>query len=83
MKAWSLPGLTYSFWLTRALMMPETSSRSFQGGSWDLRKQERRQAQVLIQFPDRRRNERREAKALAEEDSHPDLTWMSKPGLDD
>jgi len=64
-------------------MMPETSSRSFQGGSWDLRKQERRQIQALIPFPDRRRNERREAKALAEEDSHPDLMWMSKPGLDE
>lgn len=64
-------------------MKPETSLRSFHAGSWDLRKRERRQVQVLIPFPDRRRNERRAIKALVEADSHPDLKWMSKPGLDE
>ena len=61
-------------------MMPDLSFRSFHGGSWDLRKRERRQVQVLIPFPDRRQGERREA--LANEDSHSELKWVSKPGLD-
>lgn len=64
-------------------MKPEPSTRSFQGGSWDLRKRERRQVQVLIPFPDRRRNERRTVQALAEDDSNSELKWMSKPGLDE
>lgn len=35
--------------------------RSFRGGSWDLRKVERRREQVTISFPDRRRADRRAA----------------------
>jgi hypothetical protein len=33
--------------------------RSFRGGAWDLRKVERRQEQMTITFPDRRKAERR------------------------
>jgi len=64
-------------------MQPVTSLRGFQGGSWDLRKRERRQVQAYIPFPDRRRDERRATQALAEDDSHSDLKWMNKPGLDE
>jgi hypothetical protein len=35
--------------------------RSFRGGAWDLRKVERRQEQVTISFPDRRKADRRAA----------------------
>ncbi len=33
--------------------------RNFKGGSWDLRKEERRKAQVMIDFRDRRMADRR------------------------
>lgn len=39
--------------------MGASASRRFSGGSWDLRKDERRKAQEPIEFPDRRKNERR------------------------
>ena len=60
-------------------MMPDLSFRKFKDGSWDLRKRERRQSQVAIEFPDRRWNERR----ASDVDFERDLTWVSKPGLDE
>jgi len=60
-------------------MTPDLSLRNFKAGSWDLRKRERRQSQVTIEFPDRRSNERRAADVKFDQD----LTWVSKPGLDE
>jgi len=37
----------------------EPSLRGFRNGSWDLRKDERRQLQAPIPFPERRSDERR------------------------
>lgn len=59
--------------------MPDPSFRIFAAGSWDLRKRDRRQRQVVIEFPDRRRTERRGVQT----DSEPELTWESKPWLDE
>ncbi len=39
--------------------MVAPASRQFSGGSWDLRKDERRKSQASIDFPDRRKGERR------------------------
>jgi hypothetical protein len=63
-------------------MMTESSKRNFKGGSWDLRRQERRQNQTPIPFPDRRQADRRAVSHLSESvDS--ELTWVSRPGLDE
>jgi hypothetical protein len=62
-------------------MMRDLSLRNFKGGSWDLRKEDRRRIQLEISFPDRRRNDRRSnAPAPASEDG--DLTWVSASLLD-
>ena len=63
-------------------MMPEPSFRSFKGGSWDLRRSERRQSQQPISFPDRRVWDRR-APSPTLRFLEPELTWMTKPGLDE
>jgi hypothetical protein len=60
-------------------MMPDLSLRTFKAGSWDLRKRDRRQSQIVIEFPDRRRDERRQA----DRDSDRELTWVNRPGLDE
>lgn len=63
-------------------MIREQDSRNFKGGSWDLRKQDRRRYQEAIAFPDRRQNNRR---ATAQDESDPladSLTWVSKSSLD-
>jgi hypothetical protein len=61
-----------------------TSSRNFKGGSWDLRKNDRRKAQSTIAFPDRRANNRRGVSQ--DDDQAPDmdsLQWVSKSALDE
>jgi hypothetical protein len=60
-------------------MMPDLSFRNFKAGSWDLRKRERRQRQDMIEFPDRRRSERRGADLEFDRE----LTWVDKPGSDE
>ncbi len=39
--------------------MVASTARRFNGGGWDLRKDERRKNQVDINFPERRKEERR------------------------
>jgi hypothetical protein len=60
------------------------SIRNFKGGSWDLRKNDRRKAQSIIAFPDRRANNRRTASKsddrVPEMDS---LEWVTKSVLDE
>ena len=41
------------------MMNQQTDTRSFRGGAWDLRKLERRKEQLTIEFPERRKNDRR------------------------
>lgn len=56
--------------------------RSFRGGNWDLRKVERRKEQLTIEFPDRRKLDRRHADqgSASADDS---LLWVDSSGLDD
>jgi hypothetical protein len=62
-------------------MMRDFSLRSFKGGSWDLRKEDRRRMQLDISFPDRRRSDRRSGSpAPVQEDG--ELTWVSPSALD-
>lgn len=60
------------------------SSRNFKGGSWDLRKDERRKAQSTIAFPDRRANNRRTAsKGEDPVFDMESLHWVTKSALDE
>jgi hypothetical protein len=62
----------------------QSSLRNFKGGSWDLRKDDRRKAQSTIQFPDRRANDRR-LNGQAD-DAFPgvdSLQWVIKSALDE
>ena len=67
-------------------MFKEHSSlRNFKGGSWDLRKDNRRKAQSSITFPDRRSVERRGVVSQADERAifEDSLTWVSKSALNE
>jgi hypothetical protein len=62
----------------------ESIDREFKGGTWDLRKEERRLAQQVITFPERRKDERR----LTRMHDHyaaqmEELNWISKTGLNE
>lgn len=63
-------------------MMPDPSMRNFKGGSWDLRRTERRQAQVEIPFPDRRLFDRRTGMA-EQRGFESEVTWVSRPRSDE
>jgi hypothetical protein len=65
-------------------MTPDLSFRSFKAGSWDLRKRERRERQLTIEFSDRRGRERRgAADEIDRSEIDRDVTWVSKPALDE
>ena len=62
-----------------------SSLRNFKGGSWDLRKDDRRKAHSSIAFPDRRAGDRRGLVPQIDDlamnvDS---LRWVSKSVLDE
>lgn len=62
----------------------QSSLRNFKGGSWDLRKNDRRKAQSSIAFPDRRAVERRGVTQADDRNLNADsLTWVSKSPLDE
>lgn len=64
----------------------ESLGRSFKGGDWDLRKDERRQVQQVISFPDRRKDERRLTKMhdhYATRLGIDSLSWVDPIGLDE
>lgn len=65
-------------------MFKEASSlRNFKGGSWDLRKDERRKSPQRIAFPERRLNNRRDADRMENQSITSDvLRWVSKSKLD-
>jgi hypothetical protein len=63
-------------------MLPDPALRNFKKGSWDLRKRDRRERQSAISFPDRRRQDRRTFSADSVSNDI-DLTWVSRPRLDE
>ena len=63
-------------------MVKDQSMRSFKGGSWDLRKDDRRRDQQTIGFPDRRQNNRRATSEEEALEAGGDLTWVSKTTRD-
>ncbi|HKP97732.1 MAG TPA: hypothetical protein VJ385_18475 [Fibrobacteria bacterium] len=66
------------------MMEEHMSLRNFKGGSWDLRKDERRKQAQNIGFPDRRRAIDRRKTAQAEDRAAGDiLQWVTKSSLDE
>ncbi|GEM_PF-3498205 len=62
----------------------QSSSRNFKGGSWDLRKIDRRKLQATIEFPDRRANDRRAGSQGDDQALGMDgLQWVTKSALDE
>ncbi|MDB5105793.1 MAG: hypothetical protein JWP91_3482 [Fibrobacteres bacterium] len=66
------------------MLREQMSLRNFKGGSWDLRKVDRRKEQAAIGFPDRRANDRR-ANSLADDQATGAemLHWVTKSALDE
>lgn len=62
------------------MMNQQTDNRSFRGGSWDLRKLDRRKDQLTIEFPDRRKNDRRLADQAEEFSGDGLLQWVDPTG---
>jgi len=61
-----------------------SSARIYKGGSWDLRKSERRSEQQIIGFPDRRVRSRRRMDLVTEGSFTADkLRWVTKSDLDE
>jgi hypothetical protein len=62
-----------------------TTLRNFKGGSWDLRKDDRRKAQLSIAFPDRRAEDRRGLVPQSDDRAMnvDSLRWVSKSALDE
>ena len=65
------------------MLREQMSLRNFKGGSWDLRKDERRKESQVIGFPERRATDRR-GNARADDAAGTDmLQWVSKSALDE
>lgn len=60
----------------------ESDLRKFRGGNWDLRKLDRRKEQMTIEFPDRRKQDRRNA-GQEEDFSGAGLQWVDPSSLDE
>lgn len=61
----------------------QMSLRNFKGGSWDLRKDDRRRGSQSIPFPDRRAADRRNASSPTRTVDDDALHWVTKPSLDE
>ena len=61
----------------------QMSIRNFKGGSWDLRKDERRKESQTIGFPERRAIERRGATRADDSAGIDMLQWVTKSALDE
>jgi hypothetical protein len=59
------------------MLREQMSLRNFKGGSWDLRKDDRRKDQQPIPFADRRQGKRRGAEA------GDGIQWVTKSDLDE
>lgn len=66
------------------MMNKQTDLRTFRRGAWDLRRLERRKEQMTIEFPDRRKNDRRTADKEEDEYSAAGmLMWVDNSELDE
>ncbi|MDB5050244.1 MAG: hypothetical protein JWO30_3315 [Fibrobacteres bacterium] len=65
------------------MLREQMSLRSFKGGSWDLRKDDRRKQEQTIGFPDRRANDRRNITQADDTASVDMLQWVNKSSLDE
>jgi hypothetical protein len=60
------------------------NTRSFKGGAWDLRKDDRRKEQATIAFPERRKNSRRSSlEEVGSTSSIGLLNWVSRLDVDE
>lgn len=57
--------------------------RNFRSGAWDLRRIERRKDQMTIEFPDRRRNDRRNTGGDHEFSPAGNLLWVDQNDRDE
>lgn len=65
------------------MLIEQSSLRNFKGGSWDLRKNDRRKDLCEIGFPDRRANDRRDNAKPDDILTMESLQWMTKSDLDE
>ncbi|MDQ3000476.1 MAG: hypothetical protein M3Y08_04350 [Fibrobacterota bacterium] len=65
------------------MLKKQSSLRNFKGGSWDLRKLDRRKELHEIGFPDRRANQRRFYEKADHRFSMESLQWVNKSALDE
>ncbi len=65
------------------MLREQSSLRNFKGGSWDLRKDDRRKELLEIEFPDRRANSRRANEKTANVFTVDALHWVTKSDLDE
>lgn len=65
------------------MMNRQTDLRSFRGGAWDLRRIERRKEQQTIEFPDRRKNDRRLSDKEQDFAAAGKLLWVDPSDLDE
>jgi hypothetical protein len=65
------------------MLREQSSLRNFKGGSWDLRKDDRRKELREIGFPDRRANPRRANEKADDVFTVESLQWVTKSDLDE
>ena len=66
------------------MMNNHSDLRTFRRGAWDLRRIERRKEQMTIEFPDRRKDDRRTADKEEESFSPAGmLMWVDQSELDE
>lgn len=63
------------------MMNKQSDLRSFRGGAWDLRKVDRRKEQLTIEFPDRRKNDRRNVDQAEDFTAAGMLQWVEPSDL--
>ena len=62
---------------------PPSDIRNFRGGSWDLRKLDRRKHQLALEFPDRRKHDRRLADQGEDFSGDGQLQWVDPSDRDE
>lgn len=65
------------------MMNKHSDLRSFRRGAWDLRRIERRKEQVTIEFPDRRKDDRRTSDKEEDYSAAGMLMWVDNSELDE
>lgn len=62
------------------MMNQQSDTRKFRGGAWDLRRLDRRKEQLTIEFPERRKNDRRMAGQSEVGSGGDTLEWVDPYG---